>query len=141
MIHLEHHEAVFFRLLAGFFGEERVIPYMSLRAACGGELPISDEVLRKELQIEDVTSWVLSQKCLFTVVDKDDQPKLVFDFFSGFDQAFEVKDVTGQQYLRPILFAAGVQYITITDEEFAEILDPSGKLDFYHWLKDKVELE
>lgn len=140
MIHLEHQEAVLFRLLTGFFGEDQVIPKMSLLAACGGTLPVSEALLANQLKVDDVIGWARAQKCLFTVVDKDDQPKLVFDFFSGFQSAFEVKDVTGEQYLKPILFAAGVQYITISAEEFAEILDPTVTLDFYHWLKDKVEV-
>ena len=140
MIHLEQEHAVFFRMLSGFFGEERVIPSMSLLAACGGTLPCDIATVNPSIKEAQAESWARSQKCLFTVVDHDDQPKLVFDFFSGFDKPFEEKDVVGQRYLKPILMAAGVNYITISMEEFAEIIDPRSDIEFFHWLKEKLEI-
>jgi hypothetical protein len=128
MIHLEHQEALLLRMLSSFFGQDHVIPKMSLFAVCGGVVKAEDiDRARKT-------------PCLFTVVDTDDQPKIVFDFFSGFDKPFEVKDVEGQQFAKPMLESHGIRYITMTAEEFAEITDPQSPLDFYHWLKDKMDL-
>ena len=128
MIHLEHQEALLMRLLCGFFGQEQVIPKMSLFAVCSGIIEGGQDERAKRSQ------------CLFTVVDSDDQPKIVFDFFSGFDRPFETKDVEGQQFIKPTLEARGIRYITMSIDEFSEITDPQSALDFYHWLKDKVEL-
>lgn len=126
-------EAQLFRLLAGFFGKERVVPRMSVLAACGGELPAE----LPQLGI-DSGQWARSNTCLFTIVDEDDNPKLVVEFFSGFADSVDVTEVEHQRYLMPILEAAGVLYITFSDDEFAEITDPRSSLDFFSLLQAKV---
>lgn len=133
-MYLEHTEAQFFRILTSFFGSERVIPSMSVLAVCCGELPVLTCS-----HVIDLPSWAKSTKCLFTVVDQEDTPKVVFEFFNGFERYVDVQDIERQQLLRPLLESKGISYITIRNDELDEILDPQSNLDFYHWLKDKVD--
>lgn len=139
MEHLELHEAILFRLLASFFGLDQVIPKMSLLSVCGGTLPLKLPNSTTDGITEDLTIWAKSNKCLFTIIDPDDMPKLVFDFFEGFDKPFEIKDVISQKHIKPILKAAGVQYISLSIEELEEMTDPDSDLDFFHWLQDQLE--
>ena len=54
------------RMLSGLFGGDRVIPFMSVQAVCGGDLPADYEV-----QDFDLRGWARRSTCLFTVVDDD----------------------------------------------------------------------
>lgn len=128
MITLDHSEAILFRMLSSFFGEENVIPNMSVLSVCYGQ----------EFTAEG-EEWARRTKCLFTVVDGQDQPKLVVEFFSGFDRPFRPEDEEHQRLLKPLLHKAGIAYITISNQEFLEISDPQGPMDFFHWLKGKFE--
>lgn len=105
---------------------------MSVMAVCGGELPKK----LGDLGV-DLGRWAKQNTCLLTIVDFDDNPRMVIEFFSGFEDSVDLNEVEHQRFLRPILQAAGISYVTISNAEFAEILDPSGKLDFYQLLKAK----
>lgn len=133
MVFIELHEAQLFNLLASFFGRERVVPHMSVWSVCGGALP---EGLRRPS--EDLAVWAKSNKCLFTIIDGDDNPKMVVEFFSGFEKAIDATEEAHQRILPPLLAAAGIRYITISDEEFSELLDPRGSLDLFSLLEEKV---
>ena len=132
MIALNLPEAQLFRLAGAFFGKDRIVMRMSVLAVCGGTLPaqLGDLGLNAE-------QWAKQNTCLLTVVDHDDNPRMVIEFFSGFEKCVDLKEAEHQRYLRPILQAAGVTYLTISDVEFDEILNPSGKLDFFHLLRAK----
>lgn len=136
MIDLSHNEAMLFRILSEFFGREHVVLQMRVIAVCGGELP-SGVVI----QGVDLLEWAKANKCLFTIVDANDEPKMVIEFFAGFEEAVDPVEVEHQRFLQPLLKAAGVSYVTISEDEFSEIVDPGGTLDFYSLLKAKVEGE
>ena len=141
VIDFDHSEALLFRMLSSFFGGERVIPKMSVLAVCGGELP---GVAFPEVQMPfgfDLRSWAKQSKCLFTVVDGDDNPKLVVEFFSGFSDYVSNHEVEHQRYLKPLLGKLGIAYVTISTDEFDEVLDPDSSLDFCSLLHSKVEPE
>jgi hypothetical protein len=129
-------EAQLFRMLVSFFGEDRVLWSMSVRAVCGGDIPE-----QCGLDGEEVESWVANDKCLFTVVDHDDNPKMVMEFSPDFSEFIEVDRLERQKKLPPLLGACGVQYVTISSQELVEILDPRGGLDFFSFLKDKFGVE
>lgn len=140
MIDLSPEEAILMRLLAGFFGQDRVILRMSVLAVCGGELPanivaILDGRGAGGLKVDQ---WAAENKCLFTIVDDDDNPRMVVEFFSGYQQAIDVVEFEHQTYLAPILEAAGIKYVTMTNHEFSEIVDPQASLDFFSFLNAKV---
>jgi hypothetical protein len=82
-----------------------------------------------------------NDKCLFTVVDHDDNPKMVMEFSPDFSDFIEVDRLERQKRLPPLLGACGVQYVTISSQELGEMLDPRGNLDFFSFLKDKFGVE
>jgi len=134
MIALNLQEAQLFRLLADFFGRDQVIPHMSVMAVCGGALP--ERIIAVDAQI---SGWARRSKCLFTIVDPQDIPKMVVEFFSGFECAIDVHEEEHQRLLAPILKAVGLRYVTISPSEFSELLDPHSALDLFTLLKAKVE--
>jgi hypothetical protein len=134
MINMSHDEAILFRILANFFGKDRVIPGMSVNAVCGEKLPLN---YRPKASF-DIKKWAKENKCLFTIVDNSDNPCMVIEFFSGFNKVVEVVDTEHQRFLPDILQSAGIRYITMTNSEFSEMLDPGANLDFYSFLKAKV---
>ena len=136
MINLSLNEAQLFRMLVGFFGRDHVVPQMSVTAVCGGKLP--EDVSHNG---NDLGDWARRNNCLFTIVDKDDAPRLVIEFASGFSDAIDAVEAEHQSYLRPILDAAGIHYVTISDAEFAEMTDPAGQLDLVSFLKAKFGYE
>jgi len=131
-------EVQLYHLLTAFFGRENVVPNMRVIAICGGELPS---------QVRDASSvtgvkmldWAKANRGLFTIVDGQDLPRMVVEFFSSTAQALEVRELEHQQFLRPILQAAGVRYVTISEGELAEMLDPRGSLDLYSFLEAQVD--
>jgi len=131
-------EAQLFTLLGAFFGRKNVIPHMRVIAICGGSLPSLDGSVLASHQAE-LDRWARTHRGLFTVVDAVDAPKLVFEFFSGFSQIVDPVEEEHQRFLKPLLHAAGLRYITISESEFAEILAPDGKMDFFQFLKSKIE--
>lgn len=128
-------EAQLFRLLGNLFGGERVVPHMTVRAVCGGELP-TDHGLDIDLPI-----WAAKNTCLFTVVDYEDRPKMVVEFFSGFGHAIDPIDLEHQRFLKPLLARMGILYITISQGEFDEVLDPSSDFDIVSLFRDKCGIE
>ncbi len=139
MIDLSLHEAQLFRICSAFFGEERVLLRMKVLTVCGGSLPTPAE---RQLSnaTPNPTEWAKQNNCLITVVNAEDQPRLVIEFFSGFEKGIDVVELEHQRYLKPILKAAGIQYLTISMQEFNEILNPESNLDFVAWLKANVEI-
>ena len=144
MLDLTQNEARLFRLLVDFFGKDSVLHNMSVMAVCGGTVPAALFTNPTHTQIIgnkefDIREWSRLNKCLFTIVDPADNPKLVVEFFSGFDTFISNAEVEHQRYLRPILQSAGIRYVTLSDLEFSEILDPSSSFDFRAFLEAKLQ--
>jgi hypothetical protein len=133
MIFIDVQEAQLYRLLSGFFGRERVIPHMSVLAVCGGELPNQVEDAAGKLRL-----WAQGTKCLFTIVDHQDSPKMVIEFFSGFERAIDPNEEERQRFLPTLLPAAGVRYVTLSWDELEELIDPRSSLDLLSFLEDKI---
>lgn len=129
-------EAQLFRLLVGFFGKDRVLFSMSVRAVCGGDLSVLPEVLDDETR-----AWAERNRCLFTVVDDDDDPKMVVEFEPDFSAYIEVEQLERKSRLPALLKANGIQYLTITGKEMGEILDPNGAMGLIDLLKDRFGIE
>jgi hypothetical protein len=132
MIEMSLQEAQLFRMLESFFGRDRVIWNMSVRTVCGGSYPS----MANESE-EVVARWAEVSGCLFTVVDNDDTPKMVIEFAADLTSTIDVEQLNRQQRLPDLLQACGVQYVLMTQDEFDEILDPDGSLDFVSVLKDR----
>lgn len=129
-------EAQLFRLLVGFFGEDRVMFSMSVRAVCGGDLAVLSKAFDEETR-----QWAERSRCLFTVVDHEDEAKMVVEFEPDFSSYIEVEQLERKSRLPALLKARGVQYLTITGKEMEEILDPNGGIDLVDVLKDRFGIE
>jgi len=136
MIDIDHNQALLLRLLTSIFGVERVVPFMRVISVCGGSLP-----MELPAETEDLDSWARENKCLFTIVDEEDNPKMVVEFFAGFNDSVDIYDVEHKKYLSPILKAAGVAYVTISEGEFQAVLDPEDSLDIPSLIGLKIGLQ
>lgn len=126
-------EAQLFRLLCDLFGTERVFPKLSVAVVCEGDVP---QLCSK--RFPDLDSWASSNTCLFTIVDEGDQPRMVVEFFSGFSESIDAEEAEHQQYLKPILHARGIHYVTVDDDEFSELLHPDADFGMVQLLEAKL---
>lgn len=132
MINLSIQEAQLFRCLAAHFGSEQVVHGMSVRAACGGDLPIDYVELGR---------WAAEYKCLFTITDPLSDPKLVVEFeFEGLD-IIDVDLIENRKHLEALLKSCGVRYIALGQAEFAESLHPDGSYNFCELLSRKLGVD
>lgn len=143
MIDISLEEAQLFRMLTALFGGEQVVPQMSVMAVCGGELPSgfnhhSLNVSEAQYRALNMPQWAKKNKCLFTVLDCNDNPKMVVEFFSGFRESVSNTEVEHERYLPPLFEALGIHYVTISPQEFDEITDPSSSLDIVSLLNSRV---
>ena len=136
MAEMSLNEAQLFRLLVGFFGKDRVLFSMSVRAVCGGDLSCLPHALDEETR-----GWAERNRCLFTVVNEEDDPKMVVEFEPDFSSYIEVEQLERKSRLPALLKANGIQYLTITGKEMGEILDPNGGIDLVDVLKDRFGIE
>lgn len=141
MISVDHNEAILFRLLADFFGKDRVIPQMSVRAVCGGSLPenlsedLSDEIVGTCR--ESLSQWGKSSKCLFTIVDGHDDPKMVVELAEVGAEIVDVQRVLRRRFNKAVVAAAGVNYVLITRDELFEIAHPESTFTLSHLLQER----
>ena len=141
---LDSNEAVLFRLLVAFFGEDRVIPHMSLHAVCGGGLPtslapaITSEI--EKLFSRKAVEWARGSKCLFTIVDHQDSPRLVMEFFQDFDNVVDLMDLQRRRMMAPVLSAAGIHYVTISTDDLGDIMDPDSGYGLADFLQAHLDL-
>ena len=106
---------------------------MSVLTVCSGELPTGAARLHRNIE-----KWVRSNKCLFTVVGLEDEPRMVVEFFAGFEDSIDPKEEEHQRILEPLLGAAGIQYVTISKDEFGYLTDPESGATFPDFLREKV---
>lgn len=147
MIEFSGHEAILFRLLVSFFGEDRVIPQMSIVAVCGGSMPESFEpAIRAGIDHElrasgenSLCNWAKRRKCLFTIVNSRDRPCMVIEFAPQFMEIVDLYELQRRRLLEPILFAAGVPYVQIDSDEFFAMTEPGSGVSIFSVLKSKVE--
>lgn len=132
MIALDINQTQLFRLLQDIFGASRVIPLIRLKALCGGGLPeVSDCRLDKEDEHENI-------KCLFTVVDKDDEPKMVVDFDAKDLVEIDVYEFNKQEVVKKYLREVGIKYLLIENSEFEDILDATKDITLAACLNSKI---
>jgi hypothetical protein len=136
MISMSLQEAQLFRMLEDFFGRDRVVWNMSTRSVCGGDYPTSGGE-----NPDSVARWAEAAGCLFTVVDENDNPKMVVELALDVSQPIDIALLDRQQRLPKLLWERGVQYVLVTQDEFSEILDPKGSLDLVSVLKDRFGIE
>ncbi len=136
MAEMSLEEAQLFRMLSGFFGQDRVVWNMSVRSVCGGTQPSSAALAAKQTR-----DWMDESGCLFTVVDHDDTPKLVVEFEADFSRYIDVSQMERRQRLPHLLENHGIRYITISAADFRDMTDPKSSLDLISFLKDKFGVD
>ena len=140
MFALSLQEAQLLRILAGLFGKDAVVPQMRVIAVCGGQIPDCGHLAEaQEWKPEELQAWAKNHRCLFTIVDPEDNPRLVVDLFSTTSDAIVARDMEHKKYLGPLLGVIGIPYVAIQPDELAEMLDPEGTLDIYSFFQAKVE--
>jgi hypothetical protein len=132
MINLNLEEVKLMRILTSLFGVERVVPQMSVLSICGGALP---ELYSQNPKIHNFSK---RGKCLFTVVDNQDQPKLVVELHSGFKEAVDPVEAEHLSILPELFTACGIKYVSIDCEELDLICDRSSGLDIISLLNQKI---
>jgi hypothetical protein len=119
------------RLLSAFFGVDRVLYGMSLLSVCGGE----------EAGIGDADkSFARGRKCLFTVVDYDDSPRMVVELLPGKGTVVEMDYYDRQAFVEESLEQAGIRYVTVSVDEVDGVSDPDTPLDLCSLLINKLSL-
>ena len=137
---MELREAQLFRMLTAIFGEDAVVFNMSALSVSGGEVPecFPDA---EELRSRDVlTDWARETKCLFTVVDRSQEPKLVVDFLAMDGSVVDVYRAEAQGALPRFLEACGVRYVLLSNKDFADIMDPASSLTLPKFIALYLEL-
>ncbi len=145
MIAIGSNEAILFRILVAFFGEDRVVPHMSLISVCGGTLPESlhqsvSEGIHKDFK-KNPAVWAKESKCLFTIVNEADDPCMVIDFVGEFDLVIDADHFQRQRFIKPVLEAAGIQYVTFNQREFSDLTKQDNRVELVHLLGEKIGIE
>lgn len=141
MLDLSINEAQLFRQLAVLFGQERVIPHLSVLMVCGGELPnFADSALGESGQKALENGWASKNRCLFTIVDHNDQPKLVIDIMPEFSQqVVDVEQELRARVIDALLQIKGIHYVPISDQDCQELFDPASSLDLVSLLQAHLD--
>ena len=144
---MELREAQLLRILSSFFGEDKVMFGMSVLCICGGslshQLPKYLEINAygnetQKISLEKVSFWAKEQKCLFTILDHNDDAKLVIDFEFKRGNTVDVKMLESQKIIPIILNASGIKYLTITEDEFIDITEYSANYNIVNLLNEKL---
>ncbi len=135
MVDISLEEAQLLRMIAGFFGKERVVCKATLNFICGGQLHFP-----KDCDKADFRAWAKRRKCLFTVMNDEGDPKLVIEFTPDFNGTIESMDVEHLNHVEPVLKAAGLHYVTLDKADLAELTSPEGNLDFFTFLESRLEI-
>ena len=136
MDQLDLREAQLYRILGNLFGKENVIIGMSVLAICGGTFPENMALTNQDINLKE---WAKNNSCLFTIMDSQDNPKMVVQLQADFSQEIDIQILESREYAAPILKSAGIRYVTFTRNELAGVLDPQGKLDITALLLLKLE--
>ncbi len=136
MVEMSLAEAQLFRMLTTFFGKDNIVWNVSVRTVCGGDYPEGGLESKDE-----VSRWAESAKCLFTLVDEQDNPKMVVELAPDVASYIEVDVLERHQKLPGMLLACGIQYVSVSRKELDEMLDPSSSLDLVAFLKDRFGIE
>jgi hypothetical protein len=125
-------EAQLYRILMRVFGRERIVPQARISFVCSGNLP--------ELCPETnpgYRDWAEGFRCLFTLVNNEDEPRLVVEFRSDFTETVDIREVERDRYLPEVLQRQGIHYMTVSEAEFGELLSAESEMCFLHLMECK----
>jgi hypothetical protein len=128
MINLDLRQAQLFRMLSTLFGEEQVLPNLSLRMILGSCEGVDVSIFSAEGVSDSAPAVIptkadLDRRCLFTVLDDQDKPRVVVDF-SGFGDSFIDADALKRhEVIQRVLGSVGLKFLLIHPKDFESILD------------------
>lgn len=126
-MYFDTNEAILFRLLSSFFGKDRVIPQMSISCICGEKIS------------QKLNFCTKSTKCLFTIVNQEDDPCLIVELGVDNKDSFDLLELDKQQALAKLLPESGIQYIALSKSDFKFVTDSANPQNWYLFLKDRFE--
>lgn len=133
---MELEETQLLRMLTNLFGRDQVICRMSALAVCGGNVTAVPLLLQSGFSSSlELSQWAAGESCLFTVVDSDDIPKIVFEFAAEFHEVIDPLELEHERVLPTLLEQAGVRYIKIGKRDFYAMLDPEVNFDLIMMLE------
>lgn len=135
MVDITLEEAQLMRMVAGFFGKERIVYKASLSLVCGEKLTEPNNFNGHEF-----SEWAKRYKCLFTVMNDNGDPRLVIELLPDITGTIDSSQIEHMHFVKPTLNAAGLHHVTLSREEFADLTDPEGTLDFFSLLESKIEI-
>jgi len=136
MTNLTHDEVILFKHLQGFFGFDNVIPHMRCLAIFESAKVSLPEVLdsNKEAMME-------RHRCLFTVVDNDDKPKVIFELSESDAVTIDLLHMNDKSIAEDLFQKVGIKHIAVSRQEIKEIGLPGSGYSMVDYLRDKLELE
>jgi hypothetical protein len=129
---IELREAQLYRILMEVFGRERIVAQARISFVCSGKLPD----LCPEMN-PGYAEWAERFRCLFTVVNNEDEPRLVVEFLSDFTDFVDIREAERDRYLPEVLRQQGIHYMTVSNAEFGELLSAESALHFLHLMETK----
>lgn len=119
-----------FRMLSALFGQDNVIPHMTLAGVLGEE------------NIDDATKkWCAGQRCLLTVVGRDDQPRFVLDFAAIEGNVIDPTRVELHRRGKEILARHGIFFFAMMSDDFDALVTPGTGFTLVHYFDEQFAKE
>ena len=119
-------EAQLFRMVSALFGENRVIPHMTLAGVLGGN----------ELD-RDTREWCSQQRCLLTIVGDDDEPKFVLDFAAVEGDTIDPTRIELHRRGAEVLAKFGVYFFSMQDQDFEALTSVGTGYTLVHYFDEQ----
>lgn len=123
------------RLLASLFGGERVVPHLKVRTVVGEAWRTRDDI---DLGV-DLEQWTANNRCLFTVVDDADAPKLVVDLAPIGEGTVDLEALDRTRILKALCEMTNLIFITFSESEINEAATAKDLTDFRIFMEAKLE--
>lgn len=134
MEQFELREAQLLRLLSDTFGADQVIAKASVSMVCSGQIP-----KLSEQDYPGFEMWSKKFKCLFTIINNQDEPCLVVEFFGGFAGDIDPFEAEREVFLPTVLKSKNIFYFRVTEEDFRTLIDPDMPVSLLDLLSDKYD--
>lgn len=123
-------EAQLFRMVSAVFGDDNVIPHMTLAGVLGAA-PLDDAT----------RAWCAQQRCLLTIVGRDDEPRFVLDFAAVEDNVIDPTRVELHRRGRELLARHGVFFFAMMNDDFEALITPGTGFSLVHYFDEQFAKE
>lgn len=131
-VELENKQAILLRLLTQVFGKDNIIFNISLWLL----LQDFDIELANNVQYKNY-------KCLFTILDKNNTPKLVVNFDPLYEKEkyIDVHEFEKHTILEKVLKEVSVMYLVVNKEDFDGLTHPKHPVSVIDFINYKLGLD